>query len=102
MGAGGAALILLSMMPRVGRRGGGTPARRVGRHAGRARTRRTVGPGRDNGRVERVAGDHHRDTLDDSTVRYDTGAVGPRRAERFAGASTLAAKSDEFPASCSS
>ena len=59
MGAGGAALILLSMMPRVGRRAGTAPV------AERERTTRRGRFGRDNGRVEREPVTTTGGTLDD-------------------------------------
>ena len=59
MGAGGAALILLSMMPRVGRRAGTPPV------AERERTTRRGRFGRDNGRVEREPATTTGGTLDD-------------------------------------
>jgi hypothetical protein len=59
MGAGGAALILLSMMPRVGRRTGTAPV------AERERTTRRGRFGHDNGRVEREPVTTTGGTLDD-------------------------------------
>ena len=69
MGAGGAALIVLSMMPRVGRRAGTAPVGRA-----RAPTRRGRFA-RGNGRVEREPVTTTGGTLDDDRQRLMTAAA---------------------------